>query len=107
MKTRVLGLAVLMVFAIGMAVAQTSSPSTQQPASSSTTQQQTSSTTDQSSTTQTTTPRSNAAQTAPDKNADQNAKQTGKLPQTASPLPLLGLLGMGSLAVGAITRRKK
>ena len=106
MKTRVLGLAMLMVFAIGMAVAQTR-PSTQPPASSSTTQQQTSSTTDQSSTTQTTTPRSNAAQTAPDQNADQNAKQTGKLPQTASPLPLLGLLGMGSLAVGAITRRKK
>jgi hypothetical protein len=34
---------------------------------------------------------------------DQNAK----LPQTASPLPLLGLLGLGSLAAGLIGRRKK
>jgi LPXTG-motif cell wall-anchored protein len=30
----------------------------------------------------------------------------GNLPQTASPLPLLGLLGMGSLAAGVLTRRK-
>lgn len=31
----------------------------------------------------------------------------GNLPQTASPLPLLGLLGMGSLAAGVATRKKK
>jgi LPXTG-motif cell wall-anchored protein len=36
--------------------------------------------------------------------ADQGA---GQLPQTASPLPLLGLLGLGSLAVGFFARRKK
>jgi hypothetical protein len=30
-----------------------------------------------------------------------------KLPQTASPLPLIGLLGMGSLLTGLISRRKK
>ena len=30
----------------------------------------------------------------------------GNLPQTASPLPLLGLLGMGSLAAGVATRKK-
>lgn len=36
---------------------------------------------------------------------DQNAGQ--KLPQTASPLPLLGLLGLGSLVSGLIGRRKK
>ena len=36
---------------------------------------------------------------------DQNAGQ--KLPQTASPLPLLGLLGLGSLATGLIARSKK
>jgi hypothetical protein len=35
---------------------------------------------------------------------DQNSSQ--KLPQTASPLPLLGLLGFGSLAGGLIARRK-
>jgi trimeric autotransporter adhesin len=38
-------------------------------------------------------------------NADQNAGQ--KLPQTASPLPLLGLLGLGSLVTGLVARRKK
>ena len=36
---------------------------------------------------------------------DQNAGQ--ELPQTASPLPLLGLLGLGSLVAGLIGRRKK
>jgi LPXTG-motif cell wall-anchored protein len=36
---------------------------------------------------------------------DQNSGQ--KLPQTASPLPLLGLIGLGSLAGGLIARRKK
>jgi hypothetical protein len=35
------------------------------------------------------------------------AATSGNLPQTASPLPLLGLLGMGSLAAGAATRKKK
>ena len=30
----------------------------------------------------------------------------GNLTQTASPLPLLGLLGMGSLAAGVATRKK-
>ena len=33
--------------------------------------------------------------------------KSGNLPQTASPLPLLGLLGMGSLAAGVATRKKK
>ncbi|HEY1526285.1 MAG TPA: hypothetical protein VGH51_08615 [Candidatus Angelobacter sp.] len=36
---------------------------------------------------------------------DQNSGQ--KLPQTASPLPLLGLLGLGSLVTGLIARSKK
>lgn len=36
------------------------------------------------------------------------ANATGKkLPQTASPLPLLGLLGIGSLAAGLFQRRKR
>jgi LPXTG-motif cell wall-anchored protein len=34
-------------------------------------------------------------------------KAAGNLPQTASPLPLLGLLGFGSLAAGIVTRRRK
>ena len=34
------------------------------------------------------------------------ANKKGNLPQTASPLPLLGLLGMGSLAAGVATRKK-
>jgi lysozyme len=59
------------------------------------------------------------AASATDPSADQNAQanagenQQGtevaqnQLPQTASPLPLLGLLGLGSLAAGFISRRKK
>jgi hypothetical protein len=40
---------------------------------------------------------------------DQNAGNTANkgLPQTASPLPLLGLIGFGSLAAGLLGRRKK
>lgn len=40
-----------------------------------------------------------------DQNAANNSGQ--RLPQTASPLPLLGLLGLGSLVTGLISRRKK
>ncbi len=36
-----------------------------------------------------------------------NNQANNKLPQTASPLPLLGLLGLGSLALGAFTRKRK
>lgn len=40
--------------------------------------------------------------------AGQNASQeTGTLPQTASPLPLLGLLGLGSFAAGMVARKRK
>jgi LPXTG-motif cell wall-anchored protein len=31
---------------------------------------------------------------------------SGQLPQTGSPLPLLGLLGLGSLVTGLIARKK-
>lgn len=37
----------------------------------------------------------------------QATENTEKLPQTASPLPLLGLIGMGSMAAGLIARRKR
>jgi len=36
--------------------------------------------------------------------SSQNGEQ---LPQTASPLPLMGLMGMGSLLTGLFIRRKK
>jgi LPXTG-motif cell wall-anchored protein len=39
--------------------------------------------------------------------SDQDADAGQKLPQTASPLPLLGLLGMGSLVSGFIARKRK
>lgn len=35
------------------------------------------------------------------------SSKSGNLPQTASPLPLLGLLGMGSLSAGVASRKKK
>jgi hypothetical protein len=57
----------------------------------------------------------NTAGTGSEQNADQGIKHFSdmdenagqKLPQTASPLPLLGLLGLGSLAAGLIGRRKQ
>jgi hypothetical protein len=61
-------------------------------------------TTNPSSTTQSTNPSGQA--TTPSATGDQTAGQK-KLPQTASPLPLLGLLGLGSLVSGLIARRKK
>jgi hypothetical protein len=43
-----------------------------------------------------------------DMNQNDTNQNTGqKLPQTASPLPLLGLLGFGSLVTGLVSRRKK
>jgi len=44
-----------------------------------------------------------------DQNAGNNAGNNAgsKLPQTASPLPLLGLLGLGSLVTGIVSRHKK
>jgi LPXTG-motif cell wall-anchored protein len=52
------------------------------------------------------------AQSGSDQNAaagNQTAQNqaAGNLPQTASPLPLLGLLGLGSLAAGVVSRRKR
>jgi hypothetical protein len=50
-----------------------------------------------------------ADQSATAASTDQNADKSNsdqKLPQTASPLPLLGLLGLGSLVSGLIARKK-
>jgi LPXTG-motif cell wall-anchored protein len=64
-------------------------------------------------------PAAPAASASNDQSADQSAQanagdqqqgtETAKnnLPQTASPLPLLGLLGLGSLGAGFLSRRKK
>jgi hypothetical protein len=48
----------------------------------------------------------NQSGTAGNQAAGQNAGQQ-KLPQTASPLPLLGLMGLGSLLTGLVARRRK
>jgi LPXTG-motif cell wall-anchored protein len=41
-------------------------------------------------------------------NATSDQQTAGSnLPQTASPLPLLGLLGLGSFGAGLLSRRKK
>lgn len=46
-----------------------------------------------------------ATETTTDTAAPQ--QDAGALPQTASPLPLLGLLGLGSLVVGVAARKRK
>jgi LPXTG-motif cell wall-anchored protein len=56
--------------------------------------------------TSTSTPSSSTQTAASDQNAA-NSANAGNLPQTASPLPLLGLLGFGSLVTGYLSRRKK
>lgn len=76
--------------------------SDQNAAQSSQSQSSTSTTTkDKTTSTQTSDQDANAAN-----NADTNAKG-GKLPQTATPLPLLALLGMGSLTSGIVARFRK
>jgi len=65
-----------------------------------------------STSTQTTDKTMKSTTTTSDQNAtttDQDANNTNgkKLPQTATPLPLLALLGMGSLTSGIVARRKK
>jgi hypothetical protein len=39
--------------------------------------------------------------------AGTSTKAGNRLPQTASPLPLIGLLGLGSFAAGIVARRRK
>jgi hypothetical protein len=60
----------------------------------------------QSTTPQSTTPQSTTP-AAPAAGDNASAQDHQKLPQTASPLPLLGLLGLGSLVSGLVARRKK
>lgn len=104
---KVLLLLVVVIFAVGMAIAQSNAGS-QSPATNPD-QNQASQTTTSNQTSTTTTSDQNANQGAAANQSDQTANQRkgGRLPQTASPLPLLGLLGLGSLGVGVITRKRK
>ncbi len=97
----------------GLAVAQSTTPSDQNAGSSAS---QPSATSPQSSTSSTpadqnqaTTPSTSSDQgqaaTTPDQNGAK-AKTGKKLPQTASPLPLYGIAGLGLLGAGLIARRK-
>ncbi len=81
---KLLFLLATMLLSIGLAAAQTQTNPNANTSSTDNTQTQTTTTT---------------------RHARTNKK--GNLPQTASPLPLLGLLGMGSLAAGVATRKKK
>jgi LPXTG-motif cell wall-anchored protein len=108
---KLLFLLAVMLIAVGISVAQTDqnnpnsnpansptatpiSPSAQGSATTPDQGTANQSATDQTSTTTTTTRHHKGA-------------KSGNLPQTASPLPVLGLLGMGSLAAGVATRKKK
>jgi hypothetical protein len=79
-------------------------PSTATGASSTTDQSATTAAADQKTpSTSSTTADQNSASTS--SSTDQGANG-GQLPQTASPLPLLGLLGLGSLITGLVARKK-
>jgi len=81
---------------------------TQEPAASAAATTGTSATAaDQSQAPVASTPETDAAAAA-DQGAQQDTEVAqSQLPQTASPLPLLGLLGLGSLLAGFVARRKK
>jgi LPXTG-motif cell wall-anchored protein len=106
---KLLFLLAVMLIAAGISVAQTdqnnpNSTATSPSATQSSPSAQGSATTpDQGTATQGTTDQSTTTTTT----RHQRSAKSGNLPQTASPLPLLGLLGMGSLAAGVATRKKK
>ncbi len=79
------------------------------PASTDQNTQATPSTSDQTNANPSTSDQTNAnSANTSDQNTDTGAAKSGKkLPQTASPLPLLGLLGLGSLASGFAMRKRK
>jgi len=107
---KLLFLLAVMLIAVGMSVAQTGTDSSG--ANNGQAAQSSSSSTDQGTAA---TPSSNADQNAADQNgtaaqgnaADQNAGNAGNLPQTGSELPLLAMLGLGSLGGGLISRFRK
>ncbi|HKW67098.1 MAG TPA: LPXTG cell wall anchor domain-containing protein [Terriglobales bacterium] len=100
----------VMLIAVGISVAQTdqnnpnSNPANSPSATQSSPSAQGSATTpDQGTANQSATDQSTTTTTT----RHHRGAKSGNLPQTASPLPLLGLLGMGSLAAGVATRKKK
>jgi LPXTG-motif cell wall-anchored protein len=104
---KLLFLLAVMLIAVGISVAQTdqnnpnSNPANSPTATQSSPSAQGSATTpDQGTANQGATDQSNTT-------THHRGAKSGNLPQTASPLPLLGLLGMGSLAAGVATRKKK
>lgn len=108
---KLLFLLAVMLIAAGISVAQTdqNNPNANSANSPSATQstpsaQGSATTPDQGTATQGTTDQSTTTTTT---TRHHKGAKSGNLPQTASPLPLLGLLGMGSLAAGVATRKKK
>ena len=107
---KLLFLLAVMLIAVGISVAQTdqNNPNANSANSPTATQsnpsaQGSATTPDQGTASQTT----DQTQTTTTTRHHKGASANGNLPQTASPLPLLGLLGMGSLAAGVATRKKK
>ena len=107
---KLLFLLAVMLIAVGISVAQTdqnnpnSNPANSPTATQSSPSAQGSATTpDQGTANQSATEQSTTTTTT----RHHRSAKSGNLPQTASPLPLLGLLGMGSLAAGVATRKRK
>lgn len=106
--------AAIALLCTGIAVAQSTAGSDQNPSSSPSAQQPSSSNPSSNATDQNqASPSSNDNAAQGDQNAhtgaaaaDQtgNAKVGKKLPQTASPLPFLSLLGMGMMGAGGLSR---
>ncbi len=102
-------LAAVALLCTGIVAAQSTSTSDQNTNSSTSAQQ---STTDQNQAAPATTPSTNTSDQSSTSNSaaasgtqtGQNATRSKKLPQTASPLPFLSLLGMGMLGAGGLGR---
>jgi LPXTG-motif cell wall-anchored protein len=106
---KLLFLLAVMLIAVGISVAQTDQNNPNSNPANSPTATQASPSAQGSATTpdQGTASQSATDQTTTTTTRHHRGAKSGNLPQTASPLPLLGLLGMGSLAAGVATRKKK
>jgi len=102
--------AVLLITGLAIAQTQSGTSSSSQPSSSGNTATQgTSANTGAGASAQSTpatTSGQEAAGAANTGNAKAAARKNGKLPQTASPLPLVALLGLSSLGAGAVLRKR-
>jgi hypothetical protein len=105
---------VVVLIAIGMSVAQTGSSGSTSSGGNAASQSSGSTGQNPNPSTQSTPPPSTSG-TASDQStagaSDQSnsaaGSKQGNLPQTATPLPLLALLGLGSLATGIVNRFRK